>query len=403
MAGDLLFTTIDVPGMDNTHVYAIDGGNIGGYYNADGGGPHGFLFDGSTYTFLDVPGSTSTAVYGMEGNIVVGSPAFRYDGSTYTFLDVPGATSTTVHGIGNGIIVGSYRSDGPYSSHGYMYDGSTYTTIDPPGSTRTMVFDIDNGNVVGWYVGTDRPSPHGFVFDGSTYTTIDVPGASKTLIFSIDGDTFGGSYKKDGDSHGFIAVPAPPSPPEAHAGGPYTIFLGESVILDAGQSTDPNYDIASYRWDLDGDEAFETDAGEQYTYEATPAHLASLGVGGGHNTISVLVTDGEGLSDTHETLLTIMIYGDANFDGFVDDTDLAILLANWEQDPGTITTWELGNFTQALGDTDVDDTDLSILLGNWTGPPPAGAAVPELATLSLLALGGLAVMRRRRRGRSGPV
>ena len=48
----------------------------------------------------------------------------------------------------------------------------------------------------------------------------------------------------------------------------------------------------------------------------------------------------------------------------------------------------------------VNATDYSVFLANWTGPAPAGdggiESVPEPVTVSLLALGGLALLRRRR-------
>ncbi len=98
-------------------------------------------------------------------------------------------------------------------------------------------------------------------------------------------------------------------------------------------------------------------------------------------------------------IVHVPIPGDANDNGFVDDIDLAIVLGNWEQDPQIISTWGHGNFTEgSLGDTDVEDADLAVLLGNWTGgPPPAGAAVPEPATIALLTLGALTLARRRRK------
>ena len=78
--------------------------------------------------------------------------------------------------------------------------------------------------------------------------------------------------------------------------------------------------------------------------------------------------------------------GDANCDGWVDDDDLSLLLANWGQDAG----WDNGNFN---GDNTVDDDDLSLLLANWTG----SATVPEPASAFVLLTGLVAVTLRGRR------
>ena len=79
--------------------------------------------------------------------------------------------------------------------------------------------------------------------------------------------------------------------------------------------------------------------------------------------------------------------GDANADGDVDDSDLSILLSNFG-DPGV---WSAGEFN---ADGNIDDSDLSLLLSNFGSV--TATTVPEPATLTLLGLGALALIRRRR-------
>lgn len=87
------------------------------------------------------------------------------------------------------------------------------------------------------------------------------------------------------------------------------------------------------------------------------------------------------------------VTGDLNGDLFVGIEDLDILLANWGDNvtPGSLIDGDANN------DGMVDDLDLAIVQANWGNGVAPGGVVPEPTSLALLGLGGLALMRRRRR------
>ena len=86
--------------------------------------------------------------------------------------------------------------------------------------------------------------------------------------------------------------------------------------------------------------------------------------------------------------------GDANGDGKVDINDLTIVLANYNK---TGMAWNQGEFT---GSGTVDINDLTIVLANYnTTSGTSIKAVPEPASLLLVAIGVFALLLIRRRGR----
>ncbi len=96
--------------------------------------------------------------------------------------------------------------------------------------------------------------------------------------------------------------------------------------------------------------------------------------------------------DNVQITIPTRLMGDVNLDGYVDDDDLSILLASWN---GSV-AWGC-SAADLSRDGEIDDDDLSLILAHWNAgtPPMDGGAIPEPATLSLLVLGGLALIRRR--------
>jgi PEP-CTERM motif-containing protein len=83
----------------------------------------------------------------------------------------------------------------------------------------------------------------------------------------------------------------------------------------------------------------------------------------------------------------VEVPGDANGDGVVSDADYTIWADNYGASGAT---FAMGDFN---GDGEVSDADYTIWADNYgTG----GGAVPEPATMSLIALGGLVALRRRK-------
>ena len=86
----------------------------------------------------------------------------------------------------------------------------------------------------------------------------------------------------------------------------------------------------------------------------------------------------------------VALEGDLNGDGFVGLDDLDLILGSWNQ---SVTP---GSEPDPSGDGYVGLEDLDTVLNNWNaGTPPTASVVPEPATLALIGLGGLAMIRRR--------
>jgi len=276
----------------------------------------------------------------------------------------------------------------PYSTYDlYVYtnSGITVTAGGGSGSTSISGFGIGSGYVEGqnYIKRTGMSGDFGFT-DGGTIYAIQVVEGGAPPVPQLTADPLSGStldFGKLGTSK-----PATSSTLTLSNTGE----VGSTINVSAADITGP------------GGSLFAITGG------FTPASLAGQGAGanysvnflgaatsGAYDAVVTFVDDLAGTPDATYNLHAVVLHpGDANGDGVVDLQDFGLLKDNFGMTQGA--TWAMGDFT---GDYAIDLQDFGILkdhFGHTTGSNPI-TAVPEPATIALLALSGLAVLRGKRK------
>lgn len=124
--------------------------------------------------------------------------------ANWVTLDYPGATSTQAHGIDGDNIVGSYADAS--GDHGFLYDGTSWTTLDFPGAEWTQAWGIDGQNIVGYHYSPAPGSVRGFFYDGTNWSEVSyAPELYETYVVDIDNERLVGYTRyATGDSCGFV-------------------------------------------------------------------------------------------------------------------------------------------------------------------------------------------------------
>jgi PKD repeat protein len=230
--------------------------------------------DGSivTYAWDFGDGGTGTGVSPSHTYVVAGSYAVSL---TVTDDDGLSDTAATTANIAETPMEPPVADpNGPYSGtpgSAVVFDGSG--SVDPDGSIVAYDWDFGDGGT-----GTGVSPSH-------TYAAAGVYTVSLTVT-DDDGQT-------DTAATTANIAETPMEPPVADPNGPYSGTVGTAVVFDGSGSADPDGSIVTYAWDF-GDGGTGTGVSPSHTYAAAGVY-----------TVSLTVTDDDGLSDTAATTANI--------------------------------------------------------------------------------------------------
>ena len=200
-------------------------------------------------------GPSPTHSYSVDGSFTVVLTVTDNDGLTST-----DSTSASINPAG-GNTPPVAQANGPYSgTEGNAVQFSSNGSLDPDGSIATYAWDFGDGNTSA----TANPS-HTYVAAGTynvSLTVTDDAGdsASDATTASIEAIVFN-------------------APPTADANGPYSGFVGDTIVFDGSASRDSDGAIVRYDWDFgDGTTAADAGPAPTHVYAATGQYTVNLTV-----------------------------------------------------------------------------------------------------------------------------
>jgi PKD repeat protein len=239
-------------GLANLTVNASTPGSIQYLNFATGTPPKGLV--GVVRITFQVKAATGTSATATQVLIAAAGDGFTALDTLFRVVE-----DTFTVGAGGGNQSPTAQAGGPYSgTAGAAVSFSSVGSSDPDGTITGYAWTFGDGGT------SALASPsHSYASAGSytaTLTVTDNQGATASDQASVTVIGAGGNL-----------------PPVAQAGGPYSGQAGVAISFTSAGSSDPDGNIASYRWDF-GDGGTSTLASPAHTYTSAGSFTASLTV-----------------------------------------------------------------------------------------------------------------------------
>ena len=181
------------------------------------------------------------------------------------------------------------ESTGP--GQAIVFDGSSSYHLDPQRTIVTWEWDFDSADGIDWI----SPDATGLTASHS-YDPVLSPGESVEFVATLRVTDDQG---KTNATQVPVTINQDNHAPVADTGGPYRAGVGEMFVLDGSGSFDPDAGdgIASYAWELSGDQGFDDGAGATASRSWDTFGVFDIGL---------RVTDGQGLPHTSWSTVTVV-------------------------------------------------------------------------------------------------